>query len=88
MRPGELWDPPRANSDQREYITELLASCSIDVGRVSALVIDQLADSYAAGASHMHGIIDAIRGLEGVAACTCTKAKQTTAFERAPLKGL
>jgi hypothetical protein len=85
MRPGELWDPPRATTDQRAYVTELLTCALDDVSRVSELVIDQLAHSYASRTSHLHGIVDAIKALERVAP---TNAKQATRFEYAPLKGL
>lgn len=87
MRQGELWDPPPATAEHREYLIELLRDgCRLDVNRISSLVIDQLADSYSVGASHMHGIIDAIKTLEGIG--TPTNAKPRALFMHKPLRGL
>jgi hypothetical protein len=85
MRPKQLWAPPRATPEQHEFVGEVLASCGLDVCRISSLVKDQLADDHAARGSHIQGIIDAIKRSEGLAS---TNAKPPTMFDYSPLKGL
>lgn len=56
------------------------------VCRVSSLLLDQLAESYVVNASHLNGILDAIKMLEGIG--TPTNAKAPAAFKPPPLRGL
>jgi hypothetical protein len=85
MQPGKLWNPPSSSRELRGFIYAVLSE-ELEVSRISSLLIDQLAESYTVGASHMRGIIDAIKTLEGIG--TPTNAKPPTPFERPPLRGL
>ena len=80
-----LWNPPRATAQDIACVRELAAYESLDAANISNLIFDQLCHAYRQQLGDLHGILEAIRELEGGEP---TLVKDAAPFLSPPLKGL